>query len=94
MTQCIVHDTLCTMSTAFRHGQFWFFCHTREKDVEPPHVHVRYGDDVWDARICLVDGAWMETPGTGSTVAYELFLEHRAKCVACWNKDQPNRKVD
>jgi hypothetical protein len=61
------------MPTVVREKGYEFIVHTRELPFEPPHVHVRFGDD--EVRIELNGGTFMEDPPTGKrrTIA---FLNH------------------
>ncbi len=52
------------MPTVAEEGQFRFVIYTREKEFEPPHVHVWVGnEDV--CRIELNGGRFMEEPPPG-----------------------------
>jgi hypothetical protein len=48
------------MPTVAREGAFSFIIHTRELPFEPPHVHVRFGDD--EVRVELLGGTFMDDP--------------------------------
>jgi len=53
------------MGTIVEEGQYKFVIYTREKDFEPPHVHVWIGNENV-CRLELNGGQFMENPPSGN----------------------------
>ena len=65
-------------------GQYQFVIRTREFDFEPPHVHVRVGNEDW-ARILLDNGEYSHEPPPGHYRAIlEAFDIHAATIREEW----------
>ena len=65
-------------------GQYQFVIRTREFDFEPPHVHVRVGNEDW-ARILLDNGEYSHGPPPGHYRAIlEAFDAHAAAIREEW----------
>ena len=65
-------------------GQYQFVIRTREFDFEPPHVHVRVGNEDW-ARILLDNGEYSHEPPPGHYRSIlEAFDAHAAAIREEW----------
>ena len=63
------------MPTVAREKGIEFIVHTRELPFEPPHVHVRFGDD--EVRIELNGGTFLEEPPPGKRRAIvQAYVRH------------------
>ena len=71
------------MPTVVRERGLEFIVHTRELPFEPPHVHVRFGED--EVRIELNGGTFMEepTPGKRRTIL-QAYARHAEKIRLVW----------
>lgn len=71
------------MPTVAREKGFEFIVHTRELPFEPPHVHVRFGDD--EVRIELNGGTFMEDPPTGKRrTILQTYARHAEAIRLTW----------
>jgi hypothetical protein len=71
------------MPTVAREKGCEFIVHTRELPFEPPHVHVRFGDD--EVRIELNGGTFMEEPPTGRRRAIlQAYARHAEAIRLTW----------
>ena len=77
--------TQSDMPTIAREGEYEFMVHTREKEIEPPHVHVFFGDE--EVRINLDTGEFMDEPLAGKRAAIRKAYErHKVKIREAWDK--------
>lgn len=71
------------MPTVVKERGLEFIVHTRELPFEPPHVHVRFGDD--EVRIELNAGTFMEEPPPGRRrVILQSYARHVEKIRLVW----------
>ena len=71
------------MPTVARERGFEFIVHTRELPFEPPHVHVRFGDD--EVRIELNGGTFLEEPPAGKRRAIlRAYARHVEEIRLAW----------
>ena len=68
------------MPTIAIEGRFQFIVHTREKEFEPPHVHVRIGDED-ECRIELNSGEFMDQPPPGDARAIVQAYRRHADAI-------------
>ncbi len=71
------------MPTVVREKGLEFIVHPRELPFEPPHVHVRFGED--EVRIELNGGTFMEEPLPGKRRAIlQAYARHAEKIRLVW----------
>lgn len=72
------------MPTIAQDGEFSFIIHTLELPYEPPHVHVRFSDEV---RINLDSGMFMEEPPRGKRKSIlEAYQRHATEIRQAWDE--------
>lgn len=73
------------MPTVAREKGIEFIVHTRELPFEPPHVHVRFGDD--EVRIELNGGTFLEEPPPGKRRAIvQAYARHVGEIRLAWGR--------
>ncbi len=71
------------MPTVVREKGLEFIVHSRELPFEPPHVHVRFGED--EVRIELNGGTFMEEPPPGRRrTIVQAHARHAEKIRLVW----------